>query len=714
MASGDASRTGAPLRGAALGGRAALLFAAAEMLAQRLTPFVDPVQAPGSPVDAMGFALLGAAWLLAGSIAGALVGWIAGRGSPAASHGERLGALTTLVPVSMVAAHAIAVTPPVSRLAFLLAGSGLAAALALTRGLGARGRVLAAAASPWILAPWLVALSAAMLGVERHASAGRQAGVALALGAAALAVAGLAGLASPRLGRGSPGAPRAASGLAVSILAWLAALALGSVAQAARRPELPPPRATDAAARPSVVLVTLDTVRGDHLSLYGYERDTSPRLAEFARRATVYTRAIASSDLTLSTHASLFTGLYAFQHGARAAQARGATALADGFQTLAEVLRDAGYLTVGVAANPSYLAKRYGVAQGFAHYDDRVPAPRLPELPSQLPGHSIGRLLSGLGLGGEAFERADESYRVAAEINREVFALLDRLAARPDPFFLFVNYMDAHWPYDPPPPYDGRFPGRLPPGEDPPGLETLRAARQLEAAPSEAQRRYMVSLYDGEIAYLDAELGRLLERLDSLGLLDRSLVVITADHGEAFGEHGLYSHGVSVYQDQVHVPLVIRRPGQQRGEVSEVWASSVDLLPTVLDALGMPVPERLGGRRLAGVSLLGEDPGARRVVMSESYPDPTLFAANPRFRRVERAVFDGDQKLIASSDGRRQLYDLRLDPGEERDLHSAPGGASHLEARLAEWLAEAPGGTGDAPLLDEATLRRMRALGYAR
>jgi arylsulfatase A-like enzyme len=711
----EASDSNVMIRGACFGARAAALFAAAEVLASTLVPALDPGAIPASPVGVGGFVLLGGVWILAGAIAGALIGWLAGARSREACTDGRLAAFATLVPVAAVIAHAIAVTPPVSRLAVLLVGGGVALGLLLARGLGVSGRALDSAASPWTLSLYLIALSVGVLDFERHTGALRQAGVALALAVVVFGVAAATGFAVERIRFLTPpaGRARAASGLVAAILTWLFATGLGSLAEGGRRPELPPPRASGGEHRPSVLLITLDTVRSDHLSLYGYERNTSPRLADFARQATVYTRSIAASDLTLSTHASIFTGLYALQHGARVEPTQGAAGLGDGFRTLAEVLSDAGYLSVGVVANPSYLARRYGVAQGFAHYDDRYPAPRVPELPSHLPGRSIGRGLRALGVGGEAFVRAFDSYRIAEVMNREVFGLLDELAARPDPFFLFVNYMDAHWPYDPPPPYDVRFAGGLDRNEPLPGTETFRAARQLKAAPSEAQRRHMLSRYDGEIAYLDSELGRLFDRLDALGLLERILVVITADHGEAFGEHGLYAHGVSVYQNQVHVPLVIRRPGQTAGRVSDRWVSSVDLLPTVLDAVGLPVPQRLAGRRLAGVSLVGDGSEAERMVMSESYPDTALVVASPRFRRIERAVFAGDEKLIASSEGPRQLYDLRLDPAEQHDRHSVAR-ATRLERALVEWLDDSPGRPGAAPPMDEALRRRLHALGYAR
>ncbi|UCE84559.1 MAG: sulfatase, partial [Deltaproteobacteria bacterium] len=460
--------------------------------------------------------------------------------------------------------------------------------------------------------------------------------------------------------------------------------------------------------RPDVVIVTLDTVRSDHLSLYGYERDTTPELERIARGATLYTRAVASSDLTLSTHASLFTGLYARHHGAHLGRTTGAGRLSARVDTLAEILRREGYQTAAVVGNPTYLSARYGLARGFEHYDDRRPEPFHPELPAYLLGRALRTALASIAPLDDAFRSAPYGYRRAAEINREVGALLDRTRAPGRPLFLFVNYMDPHWPYAPPAPFDRRFPGRLAAHEDAPGMSELAAARRLERALSEAERRHLVSQYDGEIAYTDGELGRLVERLSASGIYERALFVVTADHGEAIGEHGLVGHGVSVYQNQVYVPLLIKFPNQREPVRVDERVSSVDVLPTVLDVLGLPIPDRVEGRSLA--------PGAPprdRIVLAESYPGALLHRAHPRFRRVARAVFAGDLKLIATTAGGRELYDLSRDPAERNDLYDAAAPPHALERALEAWLAgraAAPRGSAGRP--DAEMRARLRALGY--
>jgi arylsulfatase A-like enzyme len=527
-------------------------------------------------------------------------------------------------------------------------------------------------------------------------------GAALALGAAAGAGA------APLLCLARRGRPGGAAGpwrwLAPTGLAAAGALWLGAALHRAPGATLPPEPALSAA-RPGVVIVVLDTVRSDHLSLYGYARDTSPALEEFARTATLYTRAIAASDLTLSTHASLFTGLYARSHGARVDPRRGPLRLPERLDTLAEFLVRAGYLSLAVVSNPGFLQERFGLAQGFHHYDVRRPAPLLPASGGHLLAAPLRR--AARALGAASLLRA-EPFRRAEEINREVFALLERVRDRRQPLLLFVNYNDAHWPYDPPPPFDERYPGKLRSARatlDDRGFEALRF---LERSLSPEEQRHLVSQYDGEIAYADSQLGALLARLREVGRFDQSLILITSDHGEALGEHGLVEHGVSVYQDQVHVPLLIKFPAQRQPEVVDALVGSVDVLPTVLDTVGLPE-----AAASAGVSLRSGAPPRDRIVVSESYPSPRMFQRTPRFRRIARAIYLGEAKLIASTAGPSELYDLSSDPAELRDARrsDAPRVAA-LESRLADWLAAQPAAAGEPAAVDPEAGERLRALGY--
>ncbi|MBI1789354.1 MAG: sulfatase-like hydrolase/transferase, partial [Acidobacteria bacterium] len=300
----------------------------------------------------------------------------------------------------------------------------------------------------------------------------------------------------------------------------------------------------------------------------------------------------------------------------------------------------------------------------------------------------------------------DRQTRRAEEINRDVFTLLQGIGERP--FFLFVNYMDAHTPYMPPPPYDTRFAGhdrRLSPeAADEVSRLVLRQKRHL----TEGERRWITAQYDGGIAYMDHHIGRLVERLRSLGRYDNTLIIITSDHGEAFGERDLMEHGVSVYQDQVRIPLLVKYPNsRERAEVDGL-ASHVDLMPTVLDVLGYPEPAERHG-----ISLRRAKARESGYVVSESYRNPWLIDLGRRFDRLEHALFLGNMKLVTSTAGKRELYDLAGDPTEQRNLYWAGDVTTEkLQSALERWLKAVAPYSGSSVQPDEETLQRLKSLGY--
>ncbi|MCW5980594.1 MAG: sulfatase [Bryobacteraceae bacterium] len=452
---------------------------------------------------------------------------------------------------------------------------------------------------------------------------------------------------------------------------------------------------------PNVLLLTLDTVRADHLSVYGYARDTSPNLNEFAADATLYRDAVSAGDMTLTGHASIFTGMYAARHGAFCSrEVPAGWPLDDRFTTLAETLKENGYRTAAVVANNGYLGRRHNLHQGFDFYDSTGPALYLEGPPRYWLRGAVG----ALGFHLLPYSKLMRWTRDAAEINRRVFRLLD--VASETPFFLFVNYMDAHRPYLSPPPFNAKFRGRNPRFGAAAYESLLTEIMSDKRSIAEEEREHLTSQYDGAIAYLDHELGGLFARLKQLGLYDRTLIVVTSDHGEAFGDKNLLEHGSSVYQDQVGVPLIIRYPGQDGARVVEGPASGVDILPTVLDALGIAPPDGIQGRSLQRES--GAVP-----VLAESYAPGLVMGFHRRFRLPERAVFLGPWKLIESRKGRRELYNLAGDPREARDLYGTEAPLQEeMEQMLVELSAAGSRAGSDAPKLDPATLRRLRGLGY--
>jgi arylsulfatase A-like enzyme len=707
--------------GALLGVRSTAVYFSVECTILAVLPGLLNASS-GKPAPSTTYlSLLLAAYAVLGAGAGAVLGAglrAAARRWPIFSHAASPSGLAALTPLALVAAFSASLVrhgaPGVALAGVLSSTLVLFGALGIAAFSSRSSALLGAVANPWTAAVVPLGLAYLLFDGLRHASPAGRAGAALAFAACVL----LAALALMKLATGRRSGDvrtvwtrkRVLGATARAGLLAASAIAVAAVLHSAPVEPLPArSREAGSSNRPDVVIVTLDTVRADHLSLYGYERDTTPRLEQLAREATLYTRAIASSDLTLSTHASLFTGMYARHHGARLGRFTGASRLSGRNATLAEILGQEGYRTLAVVGNPTYLAARYGLARGFEHYDDRRPVPFYPDLPPYLLARPLSAALEAIAPLDNSFRAAPYGYRRAAEVNREVEALLERAYAPEDPLFLFVNYMDAHTPYDPPSPFDRRYPGRLAPEQDPPSMDALGAIRKLERELGEAERRHLVSQYDGEIAYVDHHLGRLFELLQELGIYEGSLIIVTSDHGEALGEHGLLGHGVSVYQNQVYVPLLIKFPEQREPAIVDELVSTVDLLPTVLDMLGLPIPAPAEGTSLA--------PGAsRRIrsVLAESYPGVFLHRAHPRFRRVARAVFAGDLKLIATTAGGRELYDLSRDPEERDNLYDADAPPRELEDELARWLASRRAvRPGEKAILDDDARERLRALGYA-
>jgi arylsulfatase A-like enzyme len=559
-----------------------------------------------------------------------------------------------------------------------------------------RGRALRFLANPWTASLLLVGLPWVTVGQMAQARPLPKLAAAAAWPAAVVSGSWL--VARFAHGRGLAG--REIAALAAATLA----LAVTGQ-QTVRETGDPPPPSATAPRPPNVVLITMDTVRADHLSLYGYERDTTPRLRALADEATLYARAVASGDMTLTTHGSLFTGLYGRQHGAHRSETIPTGRPLDAkFLTVAEILTVAGYWSGAVVANTAYLSNAFGFDQGFQYYDVRGPVLLL----AKSAPWSLRRWMRDALATFAPLSSVEKKYRDAREINAAVLPLLDRFAERGAPFFLFVNYMDAHLPLIPPPPFDARWPGKDASFSTDRYYEILRSVIRGDGALPDDVRAHLVSQYDGAIAYVDEEIGVLIGELRRRGLWDDTLFIVTSDHGEAFGDNSLLNHGVSVYQDQVGVPLLVRYPGGGAAERVETLASSVDVLPTILDVIGVPL-----SRAVAGHSLRRIGGAAERVVAAESFP--FLFDINPAFRRIERALYSGQLKLITSTTGKRELYDLSRDAFETEDLYQ-PGDstAADLEARLTGWLdAMVTEADSSADVrLDAATRDRLRALGY--
>ncbi|MCE9593132.1 MAG: sulfatase-like hydrolase/transferase [Planctomycetes bacterium] len=515
-----------------------------------------------------------------------------------------------------------------------------------------------------------------------------------------LAIFAVAWLVITRLGADSFRNPRAASVGFVAVVVggvWASARIEQHVIVAPR-----PAVAAPTHAPLNCVLITLDTVRADHLSLYGYARDTTPFLRRFAERAWVFDDAIAASDLTLPSHATLLTGLAPRVHGAHPdRRAPSGRPLSPAIETLAEKLAAAGSHAAAVVANRVYLAESFGVSQGFEFYDQRMASMRFPSAPDWSLRGPLWRWLARVRPEADF----DLVYRRAEEVNDAAFGLLASARDAKTGFFLFVNYMDAHVPYFPPAPFDELWPGKLPRFSKEDYYALRDAVHRGERSISPEESAHLISQYDGGIAYLDAELERLVAKLEELGLYDDTLIVITADHGEAFGERGLLEHGVSVHQNQVHVPLIVKPPRSSEGRRIARRVGAIDVAPTIAGALGVAVPADWPGRSLL------DDAADEREVVAENYPTAWLAARNPRLAEVQRAIYRGAFKLIVHESGTRELFDLSKDPDE-----TSPLDASHsdLVQALDAWLVKSqprmPDGAGAGA--GERATAGLRELGY--
>lgn len=475
-------------------------------------------------------------------------------------------------------------------------------------------------------------------------------------------------------------------------------------------------RGSARAGAPNILWIIWDTVRAENLSLYGYRRATSPGLDALARRGVVFDHAVSPSPWTLPAHASMFTGLPTHRLNADWRQPFGR-----GPATVAEIARDHGYRTGGFVANLFYASRESGLARGFSTFRD-YPRASIPEFlrstslarsgvrvsagaasllrrirgrgapPGDLSGTNAGtgvhtgspelgggdgvrpvaqrRRSPPRGVRGWIGQMRKEARVWAPQINEE---FLDWVGEDEEqrPYFAFLNYFDAHDPYEPQPPFDTLF-GRA----GVPGEVTMSEGKRHTPGEVEA----LIAAYDQSIAYADHHLAMLLGELDSRGLLENTIVVVSSDHGEEFGEHGVFTHGHSMYQPALRVPLVIAFPGRvPQGYRVDRWVTTADLAATVLSLAGIP-DDRVHGESLdrwwspqSSGADAPDDTLRSRVSYSWAVPD-----YYPISKGDMESVLADPYKYILNGDGREELYDLRTDPAESRDLTEAPEAARIL------------------------------------
>lgn len=407
-------------------------------------------------------------------------------------------------------------------------------------------------------------------------------------------------------------------------------------------------KSTGPTGAPNIILITLDTVRADHLSLYGYPRRTSPSLDQWARLGVVFENAITSTSWTLPSHASMFTGLLPHQHGADYT-----APLDPSWWTISEVLSARGYETAGFTSNLGYGGTGWGMGNGSEVYDDDSTSVR-HNLKYLLLGRTILQPLYATYVQPDEMDRRD-----AGQINRDVLHWFHHRS--PKPFYLFINYYDVHAPYLVPVNPASRFGPTFPLLLD-----------RIESVVGKGNDHWRVSIeesdspagYDNCVAFLDGAVGELLDSLSRLPGWENTIVIITSDHGEGFGEHGTYLHGFNLYREVVHVPLVILGPRIPAGlRISHV-ARIQELFETVLQLSGMDNPP-FQQASLQRFWRPGFKPGdSDEFVVSELLPE----AGSP----APISLTTSEWQYLHDAQGNEELYNWVSDPGEKSNLAKSP------------------------------------------
>jgi arylsulfatase A-like enzyme/uncharacterized membrane protein YbhN (UPF0104 family) len=472
-----------------------------------------------------------------------------------------------------------------------------------------------------------------------------------------------------------------------------------------------------ASGHPNVLLIVVDTLRADRLPTYGYAKGTTPNLDAFARDSVVFTHAFANSSWTRPSFATILTGRFASSHKTMGKS----DVLPSEIDTLPEVLKRSGYHTAGFVTNYN-VAPFFNFHQGFDAYHYLEPEFVLgaDDTAAKLLWVQFAKQKIEKWRAARGHVEPGTAYQDAETVNRHVFSWLEQKAAADSanvpsspsspksPWFLFVGYMDPHDPYFPHP-YNGSG-----------------YARAAHASPSLEEAPVLSALYDGEIQYWDEHFGRLIQKLKDLGLYDNLAIVVTSDHGEEFGEHGGFWHGTTLYDEQVHVPLLLKLPGSgggsglgasgqapnqapnQAGVRISNWVQLVDIMPTVLRIAKVPAPQAMQGLDLFE--------GTHEVFAEESHEGNVLSSVRTRHG-------DATWKLIHANDGNprglqaQELYRVDRDPRESTNLavSEAPALQSQ-QTRLADYQKRAVQGAAERATVDIAkdstTIDRLRALGY--
>ncbi len=503
------------------------------------------------------------------------------------------------------------------------------------------------------------------------------------------------------------------AGRKISSRLW-PAVALGALAVAppalhwpwtfATHRRMEPPAAVPRTELPDVVHIVLDTARADRMSVYGHDRPTTPNLEAFARSATVFENATSQGTWTLPGHASMFTGLYLGEHLADNIGSKGGNPLPPSALTLAERFRSAGYATACVAANSGMFGQHFGLTQGFSTLWSEpglqtcLPLPWLARtVVHTLRGHSARQRMGPL-------ERGE--FPTAHEITEAAVRWLDRNTDRPR--YLFLNYMEAHGQLRREPCGAPLFGSGQAYGEwDVPNYKEVLADQE---DPDPAELTKLSDWYDSQMACLDLHLAELFLDLEQRGLMEDAIVVVTSDHGQMLGEHRSFHHKSEIWEGLLHVPLIIKMPGQTAGQRCDEVVETADLAGFLPAAAGIEP-----GPRAFGATAPCPLPGRNDTAVIDTRRSWDLARDWPeRWARDYVMIREGSLKYVLDTRGERFVIDLGADPAES-PRPPTEAESARLDALLADWRA------GLAPPLDlpdlsdaerQARLEALRGLGY--
>lgn len=422
------------------------------------------------------------------------------------------------------------------------------------------------------------------------------------------------------------------------------------------------------AKQPNVIVILLDTLRADHLGVYGHERDTSPALDQFARENVVYMNAYTAAPWTPPSVASIFTGLYVSSHGmlppnGREDARQTLTRLSNKLFTMSELLKAKGYNTAAISPNP-WITVDFGYGQGF-----------------------------------DSFTYTNRSN--AADISERGLKVIDQLEAQGAPFFLYLHFLDPHTPYAPPAHLKERFSGGL------------------KRASYDEKNQRDINLYDAEIVYLDGELKKLFERLKAESWYDDSLIVIVGDHGEQFGERGHSGHGFGLYNEEVKVPLIVKPPGKPLGRKVEHLVSTIDILPTVLSLTGAQPPGYLPGVSLFNEQAIQARRGVmmeiKRVMVQRAYINAEgkkLIVGSTERKKAEELDHSAADDPTKAVIGVYESFAKGIEGTTVQDEGLLRELQSELVDSIQLAMANRQGGEGASAEVNDATIEQLKSLGY--